>query len=133
VLGRRQPAPHQYDSVPIGASVLALCEYDVANPFGSRQGSCYVTEQRFVGNIAMSAQEPRRGKIDSTSRVEKRLSGMDRVLTELADRVATLERKVSSSAAVPVVHRTLENRVRSLEEQFSTVRHAISEILGEVE
>ena len=81
----------------------------------------------------MGARELRRDQTEYTLRVEGRLSDMERVLTDLANRVATLERQVSSPTAVAVVHRTLEDRVRSLEEQLSTVRLAISEMLGEVE
>ena len=81
----------------------------------------------------MGARELRRDQTEYTLRVEGRFSDMERVLADLANRVATLERQVSSPAALPVVHRTLEDRVRSLEEQLSTVRLAISEMLGEVE
>lgn len=79
----------------------------------------------------MSVDKLRQEQMEYTLRIEEVLSGMDRVLTDLANRVSALERKVQSSAIAPAVDGAILEQLRSLEEQVSTMGLALGKLMGD--
>lgn len=79
----------------------------------------------------MSVQQLQVEVKEYSFQIEGVLSGMDRVLTDLSNRVAALEkaRQAPQPSRLPT-YDTLLARVRSLEEQVVTLGLAIGELLG---
>ena len=79
----------------------------------------------------MGVDKLRQEQMEYTLRIEEVLSGMDRVLTDLANRVAALEHTVRSSASAPDFDGALQKRLHSLEEQVSTMGLALGDLMGD--
>lgn len=79
----------------------------------------------------MSVDKLRQEQMEYTLRIEEVLSGVDRVLTDLANRVSALERKVQSPTSAPAVDAAILERLLSLEEQVSTMGLALGNLMGD--
>ena len=78
----------------------------------------------------MSLDELRHEQREYTLRIEEVLAGMDRVLTDLGNRVKALERRMDAASsaktdAVTAVH------LRSLDEQIATMGAVLSDLMSE--
>ena len=72
----------------------------------------------------MSVDDLRDEQREYVLRIEEVLAGMDRVLTDLANRVAAIERKASSDAAI-------KEHLRSLDGQITALGLAVNELMSE--
>jgi hypothetical protein len=78
----------------------------------------------------MSVENLRLEVTEYSLRIEEVLSGMDRVLTDLSNRVAAFEGLRQAPQLPHPTYDALVTRVHSLEEQVTTLGLAIGELLG---
>lgn len=78
----------------------------------------------------MSVDELRHEQRQYALRIEEVLAGMDRVLTDLANRVAALERQMKAAGSSKPDAATAEH-LRSLDEQIATMGAALSDLMSE--
>lgn len=78
----------------------------------------------------MSVDDLRHEQREYALRIEEVLAGMDRVLTDLTNRVTALERQIATVNVTKADAATAEH-LRSLDEQMATMGAALSDLMSE--
>ena len=78
----------------------------------------------------MSIDDLRHEQREYALRIEEVLAGMDRVLTDLTNRVSALEGRLKTADLLNPDTATIEH-LRSLDEQIATMGAALSDLMSE--
>lgn len=79
----------------------------------------------------MSVDKLRDEQREYTLRIEEVLAGMDRVLTDLGKRVNALEQQLRPGARPVNCDDSTAERLKSVEEQLSTMGLVLNELMGD--
>jgi hypothetical protein len=79
----------------------------------------------------MSVDKLRDEQREYTLRIEEVLAGMDRVLTDLNKRVVVLEQQMRSGARPVNGDDSTAERLKTVEEQISTMGFVLNDLMGE--